>query len=617
MIYTCQQCGAYFPAKDMKEALAKNESFLMCKMCGSVNEFREMKSSHAAKGFDYLSIGEFYRASYSFSTAIDDARRHAHHPSPDAYLGYALSQFRVQTVFSDDDTNRMEIPELICHKCNEIYFADSEAYMKAQNCIREEMDASMQAEELAKLAKYADFIDSIKTHYDEIKRSRGEGFRYGAFIAYEDTSTEIGNRGYEYANKVRNSLPDRIKNVFLPDREEYGSDAEYEAAILYAIENSNCMLVITDNDIDSRLTNIYSRFYFNSRERGKGGNNLGFVRYCGHITIALPDKNIADKNIFDIENRSDYCDFTLAKNGYLSTQSAEPVNGGFAGTNETDVVEELPLDVFDEKLPYVPLPGKMIAFGSYPQKKAPYKNVEEHFASFGKPSMSDNNGWTVLSYTKKGNPHMWYRDDVVDGKKYRAVYFTKFRELYSVQNSDIPNVAQRKSGYLPMRIYCFEFEPLVWNIKNMTNDVAVLIANHGIDSREYNNYALTNSWGESTIHRWLNEEFVTTAFTAEEQEYLGLLDSDDDNDRIYLVDKAIDSDYYSGFQATTIHGSDYYKCIGGQGDYGINNYWITASVGVDGKEANVIYPSSKNGLGTQYVDCSGVAVLPKIVIKLN
>ena len=585
-------------------------------MCGNVNEFREMKSSHAARGYDYLSMGEFYRASYSFSTAIDDAKKHNHHPSPDAYLGYALAQFHIQTVFSDDDDARLELPELICHKCNEMYFADSGAYMNAIRSIEEEMDISMQHEEKEKIRRYADYIDSVKDYYDGIASNKGSGFKYGAFIAYEDKSSDRDNRGYEYAGRVRNSLPDKVKNVFVPDIDEYENELEYEAAILYAIENSNCMLVITDDDIDSRLTNIYSRFYFNSREKKKGGNNLGFVRYCGHITISLPDKNIENDNVFDIENTADYCHFALSKNGVYEIEGGSVT--GSVGTADTmpgfENEEELVADNFGDK-PYHSLPGKLISFGSYPQKRAASQQIEEHFASLGKPSMSDSNGWTVLTYSRKGNPCMWYRDDFVDGKKYRAVYFTRARELYSVQASDIPNHTQKKNGYLPMRIYCFEYEPIVWNIKTISNDIAVLVASTGIDSREYNDHELDNVWEHASVHEWLNNEFVRTAFTEDEQEYLGMLDSNSENDKIYLVDKSFDSDYYT--EQNNIHATDYYKCIGGHGEFLIDNYWITANINTSDEEAGVVYPSASQNFATQYVDCSGVAVLPKIVIKLD
>ena len=613
MTYNCQSCGAPFSASLIRETIKSKDPFIICPYCNSKNDFQSVKSSHAARGHEYLAMGDFYRASYAFSTAIDDAKHHNRHPGADTYLGYAMAQFRVQPVFSDDDEEQLEFPTLICHKCNEMYFSDSEPFLNAMRSI-EDLDISIQATERAKINKYADYIDSIKDNYDRIKKSKGNNFKYNVFIAYEDMPDDPGNRGYEFADKVRNSLPDKINKIFVPDREEYGSEEEYEAAILYAMENTNCMLVITDNDIDSRLINIYSRYYYIAREQRKAGSSLGFVRYCGHITISLPDKTIEKQNVFDIENKSEYCHFVTSKNGIVvinnDTETPE--------LPETPISEpdDIDFDFGDETGAPVMMEGNLIAFGSYPQRLCRDLTVQEHFSSTEIPSSADSCGWSILSYTRKGKPHMWYLDREYNNKKYRLVYFTRYRDLYSVQDSDVENISQQMNGYVKRTIYCFEFEPLVWNIKSISNDVAVLVSSHGIDSREYNSKELTNDWQGSTIHTWLNEEFLKTAFTEDELEYLGMLDSEDENDKVYLVDKSFDREYYHN-SCLSITGSDYYKCIGGMGDSIINNYWITANINTSDEEAMVVYPQSKNEIATQYVDCSGVAVLPKIVIKFN
>ena len=573
-----------------------------------------MRTSHIAKGYDYLSMGDFYRATVSFSTAIDDAKHYNHHASPDAYLGYALSQFRVQTVFSDEDTNHMEEPELICHKCNEMYLADSEPYLHAMQGIERELGGRAQTAEKEKFERYANRVDAIKDFYDRIKRERNEK-KYDVFIAYEDMNDDADNRGFEFANNVRNSLPDRVRDIFVPDIDEFGGNAiEYEAAILYALENSNCMLVITDNEIDHRLTGIYSRFYFNSRAQKKGGGNLGFVRYCGHITIALPDKTVADKNVYDIEDKTGFTDFVLRHNNIrrVSTDVTTVVEGPTEIPTE-DTVDNT-IDDFGD-LPYKSLPGRLIAFGSYPQKRIAQPALEEKFAAFGRPSPSNDNGWTVLSLTKKGNPHMWYRDEEIDGKKYRGVYFTKFREVYTTQDTDQPPKEQRVHGYTPMKFYVFEFEPLVWNIAEMAQDMAVLVSSAGVDSREFNRGELNNDYDASSIREFLNGDFLETAFTEGEREYLCQLDGYSEDDRVYLQDSAFDRAFYSN-NSTTIYGSDYYKCIGGMGDRGINSYWITSSRPMDDSEAAIVYPLSNDNAATQYVDCTTVAVLPKIIIKI-
>ena len=613
MIYTCQHCGAWFSAEDLRQCVKNNEPVIRCNSCGLPTEFHDMRTSHIAKGYDYLSMGDFYRATVSFSTAIDDAKHHNHYASPDAYLGYALSQFRVQTIFSEEDADRLEEPELICHRCNEMYIADSEAYLHAIQGVERELAGSAQVAEKEKYARYVDRIDAIKEFYDKIKRERNEK-RYDVFIAYEDKDDDVNNRGFEFANTVRNALPDRVGDIFLPDIDEYyGNEIQYEAAILYALENSNCMLVITDNEIDHRLTGIYSRFYFNSRAQNKGGNNLGFVRYCGHITIALPDKTVADKNVYDVEDKNDFIDFVLRHNNIRRVAGTVDVVDAPVEEAAADLIDNMVDDFGDA--PYRSLPGKLIAFGSYPQKRIAQPALEEKFAALGRPSLSDNKGWTVLSITKKGNPHMWYRDEEFDGKKYRCVYFTKFREVYTTQDTDQTPKEQRSHGYTPMKFYVFEFEPVVWNIVEMAQDMAVLVSSVGIDSREFNCGSLNNDYDASTIREFLNGDFLNTAFSESEREYLCQLDGYSEDDRVYLQDGTFDRSFFTK-NLPTVYGSDYYKCIGGMGDRGVNSYWITSNNSMDDSEAAIVYPLSREAIATQYVDCTTVAVLPKIIIKL-
>ena len=52
------------------------------------------------------------------------------------------------------------------------------------------------------------------------------------------------------------------------------------------------------------------------------------------------------------------------------------------------------------------------------------------------------------------------------------------------------------------------------------------------------------------------------------------------------------------------------------GDRGINSYWITSAKPMDDSEAAIVYPLSREAVATQYVDCTTVAVLPKVIIKL-
>ena len=608
MIYSCKLCGASFPTTELKKAIANKEDLITCKYCNTLNEFREMKTSHVAKGFDYLSLGDFHRATMEFNYAIENAKNRGKTPPYDAYLGYALAQFRVRTMFSDDDPDRLEFPQLVCETCNEMEFGESAYYVRARQAIMERREQGQDSGELRVLEYCRDYIDTIRDYYIKIKNSKSSNFEYGVFIAYEDSNRPGEfNQGENYAKKVRNYLPDEIKNVFMPDRDEYSDDLEYEAAIIYALEHSKCMLVIADDNIDSRLTALYSRFYLNKHNGSKTsvlGRNLGFVRYCGHVTIALPDETIATNNVFDFENKDDYVKFVRLHNN-LITQTVKVVKGDIGGDRPDD-----------EKKSITEVGSRQFIFGNYPQKRELNVQIEQLFSEkFGKPSMSDNNGWQPMYYSKKGNPYMWYRDEVLNGKKYRGVYFTQLRDAYTVQKSNVAHRPQRANGYMPMRVYCFSFEPIVWDVEDMSLDVAYLVSSQALDSKEYNASMLDNEWENSTMHVWLNEDFMYTAFGEEERNKLCSL-TGDGMDKVYLTDKLFDKEFYT-HRHTAIMGSDYFKCIGGMGgERGINSYWITDSSLHGGSEASIIYPDVNYTVDSTHVDSTLVAVLPKIVVKM-
>ena len=62
------------------------------------------------------------------------------------------------------------------------------------------------------------------------------------------------------------------------------------------------------------------------------------------------------------------------------------------------------------------------------------------------------------------------------------------------------------------------------------DDRALLLSKYGLDVKPYNEErATSNSWDESDIRRWLNNEFANTAFT--DAERLEILETDVDNSR--------------------------------------------------------------------------------------
>ena len=628
MIYTCQHCGAFFPTEDLREAMKiKNNTMIKCTYCNRGTEFRAIRSSHIADGYRELGYGKFYRAEQAFAMAIQEARRHQKDASPDVYLGQALAQARVQTIFPDDDEYHLEKPELICHQYNEMEFSNSSLYLTAQELVPKTDEA-----ESSRIASYAEYIDNVRDYYKKISASRAGKGDYSVFIAYEDDETN--NKGYRCAQDIHTALPDEVfRNSFLPNIDNYKKGQgykdeekqEYEAAIMYALDHSKCMLVVVDDHINSRLLNIYAR-YFN-KISGQGRNNkieaverLGFVRYRDKITITLPDGAAAEKNVFNIEDRSKFNDFVCYNNNILINRTFEPKVNEKAN-EEAVIIHADHTDTNISGKPYRRLNGNRFEFGHYPQRREASVSIEKHFAQYPRPSISADNGWTVMFYDGANRPYTWYRDEEIKGKKYRAVFFTKHREVYSLQNSNLKPREQRLHGYMPFKIYCFEFEPLIWNsahseAEDNAKGFATLVTDQGIDCQEFNHDVMDNGWIYSTIRHWLNEDFLHVAFN--DNEISCLMDSVTmgEHDKISLIDKQSDREFYES-RHNAILGSDYFKCIGGMGERSINSYWVTSSDSERFDEATVIYPTTeRRSLATCFVDSTVVAVLPKITLKL-
>ena len=60
-------------------------------------------------------------------------------------------------------------------------------------------------------------------------------------------------------------------------------------------------------------------------------------------------------------------------------------------------------------------------------------------------------------------------------------------------------------------------EPIEWQVLAVEDGKALLISRYSLDSRQFNSEWTVCTWAECSLRTWLNEEFLQTAFTAEEQ----------------------------------------------------------------------------------------------------
>lgn len=204
---------------------------------------------------------------------------------------------------------------------------------------------------------------------------------------------------------------------------------------------------------------------------------------------------------------------------------------------------------------YPTLKGEFFEFGSYPQSEVKDSaTITALNAAAGTlPTSSEFNGWTDYEYSPcraedylYDDSFMWYKDISYGGEKYRGVYFTSYRSMFDAENDFRywgRDSVQELCGYATGVCYWFKYEPLKWRILTQKDGKAFLLCDRPIDSQsyqssayiedvdedgnfiyriEYEDYRVTedasiNNYEYSSIRKWLNHNFYSTAFNSEQQ----------------------------------------------------------------------------------------------------
>ena len=125
--------------------------------------------------------------------------------------------------------------------------------------------------------------------------------------------------------------------------------------------------------------------------------------------------------------------------------------------------------------------GNKVTFGSYPQSK-----VDDSTLS------AELSGLATEWISSKG---LWYSDVELDGTKFRGVKTTQ-------------------SGVASW----FKYESVIWTILEENDGKAFVLCDMIIDAMAYDDN--NNNYENSTIRAWLNDEFINTAFSELEQEFI-------------------------------------------------------------------------------------------------
>lgn len=309
--------------------------------------------------------------------------------------------------------------------------------------------------------------------------------------------------------------------------------------------------------------------------------------------------------------------------------------------------------------------GNKIFFGSYPQTMVTNSKLIEFLNKKSRPLPFDNKSqnWTSYGYYVNGKvvDFMWYIDIELKNKKYRGVYFTAQRPIYTTQSSFLSNYSfQDESGYDIGTVYWFEYKSISWTIltEDKVNKTALVASDTIIDAREYYVSKMAHRvngklvypccYEHSTIRNWLNDNFFNTAFNAIQQSFVKTATIENSpttygtslsfstfnsakniettEDKVFLLSHSEfnsinGTDFSSNIRGNALFQktvSDYAKAQGASTQQNIGEWWLRSPI----HNNNSTFVCTVDCLGHlvsngRSVDCVDKGIVPALYIKFK
>ena len=197
--------------------------------------------------------------------------------------------------------------------------------------------------------------------------------------------------------------------------------------------------------------------------------------------------------------------------------------------------------------------GDIIEFGSYPQSQVKDEKLLSALNSLSIDFVSyEYYSGTGLWHDGKMSPgnFMKYADVKYKGAKYRVVMLTEYRPGQTGGLTDAESSVQDENGYELYYLYWFAYEPIKWRVLDPTQ--GLIMSETILDAQAFNNtvyydgvnyYSDTNRnvspnyYETSSIRKWLNADFINTAFVYDESKIVNgepfLISSEEARNRNY------------------------------------------------------------------------------------
>ncbi len=148
---------------------------------------------------------------------------------------------------------------------------------------------------------------------------------------------------------------------------------------------------------------------------------------------------------------------------------------------------------------------------------------------------------------------------------------------------------------------------VTWVVLDTNENLSLLISKYALDAYQYNNDCINTSWEKCDLRKWLNHEFVDTAFSTIEQSAICTSTLQDVNteDRIFLLSESETKQYYIYNHRRLCQITPYAESRGAFCNAIGRGWWWIRTIGEKENEAKCIDAEGKfRSIDVDNSDCS-------------
>lgn len=326
-----------------------------------------------------------------------------------------------------------------------------------------------------------------------------------------------------------------------------------------------------------------------------------------------------------------FCGLTTVLTSCSSDEEATPVQPTEEGYQGVKNPRQTAMGTKDNEVTW-----SCIEFGAYPANEV----VSGSFDAVDGYAVCEGDVIRDAVLYEKLVKAVWTDDETeMDGRRYRRINGT----------GAVSAAEDREQHYRWADIeawHYFEYAPIKWRVLRLEGSTALLVTDRMPDVCPFNDEAADVCWEQCSLRRWLNSEFLSHAFSADEQTailtvavenapnyYFGTSSGPTTSDRVFVLseneifasDAAKSFGFYPGDEvndkARRFTATMYAKCRGAwwssKEEQMGNSFWSTRTNGYT--MANTTYVGDAGDIYNRgiAVTCNDIAVLPAITIDLS